>query len=488
MKSLHWFRADLRLLDNPALTQACRDGSRGVHAVFCISPEQWMKHDWAPARVDFLLRNLKDLSARLAQRGIPLHVITTRSFADQPRSILRLMRETGCHALYANREYEWNEVRRDRQVHRLLKDEGLPCHWVHDQVLRAPGTVLTGKGEPYTVYSPFRRKVIDFLQQEDGVTPLPEPAGAAGPVREGDPVPSQLPGFHCPEHISRLWPAGERTALETLASCLKGKLSAYKEERDSPAADATSRLSPALALGLLSPRVVLDRATRANRGLYHKGNPGLDTWINQLLWREFYRHVMHGFPRVSRNRSFRPEGEYIPWRDAPTELDAWREGRTGVPIVDAGMRELAGSGWMHNRLRMITAMFLSKNLLIDWREGEAHFMRHLVDGDLANNNGGWQWSASTGTDAAPYFRLFNPWTQGKRFDPEGRYTKTWLPELADVPAEALHDPTALQLCRPKGYPPPIVDHSFSRDRAIRVFRLALQQGKEHSKQRAKAGG
>jgi deoxyribodipyrimidine photo-lyase len=230
-------------------------------------------------------------------------------------------------------------------------------------------------------------------------------------------------------------------------------------------------LSAYLAAGVISVRQCLHAVLSRNHGELDSGNPGAVVWINELLWREFYKHILVGFPRVSMGRAFRRDTEALPWRHAPDELAAWQQGRTGYPIVDAAMRQLLATGWMHNRLRMVAAMFLSKNLLIDWREGERWFMRHLIDGDLAANNGGWQWSASTGTDSVPYFRLFNPHSQSRRFDPEGRFLRQWLPELDALSDRQIHDPSSAgALFLPAGYPPPIVDLGMSRARALDAFR------------------
>ena len=242
--------------------------------------------------------------------------------------------------------------------------------------------------------------------------------------------------------------------------------------RDFPDSNATSRLSPYLAIGVISARRCLAEAREANRGRLDGGRAGPATWIGELVWREFYRHVLVGFPRVSMNRAFKPTTERLPWRYDETLFRAWCEGRTGFPIIDAGMRQLAGTGWMHNRLRMIVAMFLSKDLFIDWRWGERHFMRHLVDGDLASNNGGWQWSASTGTDAAPYFRLLNPWLQSRRFDPDGEFIRRWVPELCGVSPRVLHNPAMLARARQSGlaYDPPVCDHAAAGRNVIQAFK------------------
>ncbi|HAL67580.1 MAG TPA: deoxyribodipyrimidine photo-lyase, partial [Pseudomonas sp.] len=226
-----------------------------------------------------------------------------------------------------------------------------------------------------------------------------------------------------------------------------------------------------LAAGVISPRQCLHAALAHNRGEFDSGSSGVQTWINELLWREFYKHILTGYPQVSRHRAFRAHTEALPWRNAPKEFEAWQQGRTGFPIIDAAMRQMLATGWMHNRLRMLTAMFLSKNLLIDWRLGERHFMRHLIDGDLAANNGGWQWSASTGTDSVPYFRIFNPVSQSQRFDPKGRFIRQWVPELQDIDDKNIHDPGKCHgLIDANLYPSPIVDLHSSRQRALQAFK------------------
>ena len=267
-----------------------------------------------------------------------------------------------------------------------------------------------------------------------------------------------------------LWPAGEKEARRRLDTFADEQISYYKNERDFPAKPGTSQLSAYLAAGVVSPRQCLHAALQSNQGEFESGNIGAITWINELLWREFYKHILVGYPRVSRHRAFRPETEALAWRDAPEDLAAWKEGRTGFPIIDAAMRQLLETGWMHNRLRMVVAMFLTKNLLIDWREGERFFMHHLVDGDLAANNGGWQWSSSTGTDAAPYFRIFNPVTQSEKFDSEGVFIKHWLPELAELNKKEVHNPASRRWPVWRGrLPAPIVDLKKSRERALAAF-------------------
>ena len=265
--------------------------------------------------------------------------------------------------------------------------------------------------------------------------------------------------------------AGEQAAQQRLSIFTAAAIDGYLDQRDFPAKPGTSQLSAYLAAGVISVRQCLHAALAANQGEFDSGKPGVITWINELLWREFYTHILVGYPKVSRHRAFKPETEALAWRNAPKDLLAWQQGRTGFPIIDAAMRQLLATGWMHNRLRMIVAMFLTKNLLIDWREGERFFMQHLVDGCLAANNGGWQWSASTGTDSVPYFRVFNPVSQSKKFDPNGDFIRRWVPELKHLSAKEIHQPKLLSgLFGTEDYPKPIVDLSTSRLRAIEAFK------------------
>jgi deoxyribodipyrimidine photo-lyase len=256
-----------------------------------------------------------------------------------------------------------------------------------------------------------------------------------------------------------------------LQTFIEHRIRNYQTTRDFPGLDATSRLSVYLTSGILSVRQCLHAAIVANQGHMAEGDGGIATWISELIWRDFYHHILVGYPRVSRHQPFKLATNRIAWRDAPEDLHAWQTGQTGFPIIDAAMRQLNQTGWMHNRLRMVVAMFLTKNLLIDWRHGERWFMQHLIDGDLAANNGGWQWSASTGTDAVPYFRIFNPVSQSKRFDPDGEFIRQWVPELARVDDKHIHDPHSAKDKRyaALAYPQPIVDLPASRERALDAF-------------------
>lgn len=473
MRALVWFRSDLRLDDNPALHAACARSDSGVVAVFVVTPAQWRAHDWAPVKVDFVRRTLEGLSSALAERNIALRILTVPEFSGVPRAILKVAQVSGCDALCLNEEYEVNERRRDAAVTELFRAEIGEVFAFTDQCVFRPGMIRTGEGRFYTVYSPFKRAWYKAYESDrDSATPLGKPKKQPEMIGSPDVVAKSVEGYEdIPAH-ARGWEAGERVACRKLDTFLANRIDVYKDERDFPGIDATSVLSPYLACGAISLRRCVHEAVRWNGGKLDKGSPGAAHWISELIWREFYKHILVGFPRVSMHRAFNLSTEGLKWAENEEHLRAWQDGRTGVPIVDAAMRQLVQTGWMHNRLRMIAAMFLTKNLFIDWRHGERFFMRHLIDGDLAANNGGWQWSASTGTDAAPYFRIMNPYSQSKRFDPAGTFIRRYVPELSRIEGETVHDPSQLPpMARARiDYPDPIVDVSATRERAIEAFR------------------
>lgn len=470
MPSLMWFRSDLRVRDNRALHEACAGSRGGVVAVFLLTPAQWRDHDWGPPKAGFVLRSLRSLARELARLNISLKVRTVPRFEGVPAALLELCREVGAERVWFNIEYEVNELTRDDAVRDALEREGVGVRACHDQTIVPVHDIRTKSGGFYTVYTPFRKAWEGVAEDRDLWTPVPAPGKQAELDVEPDEVPEWVEGFGDADIDWDLWPAGEDAAGERLDRFVRTDLDDYAERRDHPSADATSELSPYLAAGVISARTCAHAAVERNRGRLGGGEGGAVKWVQELAWRDFYRHVLIGFPRVCRHRAFRPAvDEGVAWSYDEAAFDAWREGRTGFPIVDAAMRQLAATGWMHNRLRMIAAMFLTKDLLIDWRWGERHFMRTLVDADLANNNGGWQWSASVGTDAAPYFRVYNPTTQGERFDEDGAFVRAHVPELAGLDAPAIHDPSPLERAR-LGYPEPVVDHARARDRAIAAFK------------------
>ncbi len=474
---LVWFRNDLRAVDHHALTAACAagGGGEGVVALYVRSPGDWQRHDDAPVKIDLIRRSLVTLRASLERLNVPLLVREAKAHADVPEVVAAVAKEVKASEVHWCIEYPLNERRRDEATAARLKTLGVRVVEHHDQVVMPPGSVLTGEGRAFTVFTPFKRAWMKRVEEAGGIKLAPKPQKQPSMACPSDPE-SHLAAW--PEAASAmpasLWPAGEPEALRRLDAFVSNPagLKRYMANRDFPALDGTSTLSPYLAIGAISPRQCIAAAAEANEGRLDSGLEGAATWISEVVWREFYRQVMAAFPRVSYGRAFKPAADRIRWTDNPALLQAWKDGRTGVPIVDAGMRQLAATGWMHNRVRMIVAMYLSKDLFQNWREGERHFMSNLVDGDFAQNNGGWQWSASTGTDAAPYFRIFNPVLQSRRFDAEGTYIRRWVPELRSIEGEAIHDPGELPpLARARlDYPPLLVEREASRARVMEAFR------------------
>ncbi len=469
MRHLVWFRNDLRISDHPALHAATGDGE--TIACFCICTAQWRCHDMGDRRIAFQQRALQALAEDLAALNIPLKVLHTPEFADVPAALVDLSRTLDIGAVHFNDEYPLNERRRDDAVAAALGAAGIDVNRHTADTIFAPGKLLTAEGKPYTVFSPFYRQWRARLENEMGaVAPAPSPQPDLN--LPADAIPGQWDGV--PDELdAQRWPASESAAQTALFKFVDERITVYKDTRDLPAVAGTSGLSAHLAIGTLSARACVAAALTL-KAAEPRADTGVEKWIAEIAWRDFYRHIVALFDHVNYGFAFRREYDRLQWRQAPDELAAWQQGETGYPLVDAGMRQLNATGWMHNRLRMVTAMFLTKHLLIDWREGERYFMRQLVDGDFPSNNGGWQWSASVGTDAAPYFRIFNPATQGERFDADGTFVKQWIPELRAVPAKQLFKaPVPRQgelLDASAEYPQPVVDHKAARERALAFFK------------------
>mgnify|MGYP005811446973 CR=1 FL=1 len=465
---LIWFRQDLRIHDHAALWHATQQGPCIALAV--LSPEQWQLHQDARIKTDFYLRRLKFLKQQLQQLNIPLIILNIPLWEDLAPEILNLCQALQIESLHANIEVGVNELERDAQVQQLLQQQQIRVELYHDRTLFPLGSIRNQSNQPYQVYSAFKKKCYERLILDVPVC-YPE-------IETQDPIqlPTELTDFdlekfsadYVVEHAAQLWSAKNRTALDLLDDFIEDKMAHYKTDRDLPAVDGTSRLSPYLNIGILSIRQCMQALFQD--GYFQIEDLGQQTWLDELLWREFYLQTLFDFPRVSKHQPFKQNTNNIQWRNAPEDLAAWQKGQTGIPIVDAGMRQMLATGWMHNRVRMITAMFLCKNLLIDWRLGESWFMQHLIDGDLAANNGGWQWCASTGMDAVPYFRIFNPVSQSLKFDPNGDYIRKWVPELAHLDAKSIHEPYAKNPDLELDYPKPIVDLKASRVRAIEAFK------------------
>ena len=463
---LVWFRADLRLHDNIALAAACRSQDARVLALFIATPEQWREHGMAPRQAAYLRAHLNALQQGLAEKGIPLIYEEVSDFAAQSDKVQQICDAHNVTHLFYNYQYEFNEQQRDRQLENRLTT--VVCQGFDDSVMLAPGSVMTGNHEMYKVFTPFKNAYLKRLKEG-----LPECVAAPAARGEALTVSAEINVDYPqrdfdPDHF----PPTEKAAIAQLRQFCKQQAAEYEAQRDFPTIEGTSRLSACLALGVLSPRQCLHRLL-AEQPLALDGGPGA-VWLNELIWREFYRHLMTYHPDLCKHRPFIRWTDKVQWQQDDARLQAWQNGQTGYPIVDAAMRQLNETGWMHNRLRMIVASFLVKDLLIDWRAGERYFISQLIDGDLAANNGGWQWAASTGTDAAPYFRIFNPTTQGQRFDATGEFIRQWLPELADVPGKSIHEPWvwADKTGETLDYPRPIVDHKQARVATLAAYEAA----------------
>ncbi|WP_110687712.1 deoxyribodipyrimidine photo-lyase [Salinicola aestuarinus] len=463
---LVWFRNDLRTIDNTALTAAAQKGP--VIGVFLATRRQWRDHGHGAGKISFIHRGVAELSRALDALNIPLLYRDIEDFDAAPEALLEIAREHEVQTLHFNREYVLNERRRDEAVTDHCQQAGITVHDYTDLIAFDPGTLLTGKDEYYKVFTPFSKAWHQKVTAEQLL--LREvPDKQQKPGVQGDRIPA-LPKKDQSSIVGdERWPVGEEAAADRLERFLQARGKRYEEDRNFPAIAGTSELSAYLSTGMISYRQCCQAVMANNGGHLADGDAGLTSWVNELVWREFYQHIAFGFPRVVIGRPFQLETENLKWHQNDEAFDAWCKGKTGYPLVDAAMRQLIATGWMHNRLRMVTAMFLSKHLLIDWRRGEQFFLDHLVDGDFASNNGGWQWAASTGTDASPYFRIFNPTTQSQRFDPDGAFIAEWVPELAELPSKSRHQPSDNER-RSTGYPQAIVDHKRARERALEAFK------------------
>lgn len=468
-----WFRRDLRLEDNPALNAAVETG-RPILPLYILDEAASGRRPGAAA-LWWLDKSLRALDASLRERGGRL--ILRRG--DSEAELRRLIGETGASQVFMNRLFEPDASARDADIAYALGGEGVVCHRFNGSLLSRPGAVLTGTGRPYKVFTPFLKALMQAAPAH-GRTPAPrlistpaEPASDSIDAWRLHPsAPDWSTGFD--------WSPGEAGAASALGDFLDRSLDGYATDRDVPERHATSRLSPHLHWGEIGPwRVVQEaRAAAARRSA---AAASVEKFIAEIGWREFSAHLLHHFPYMA-DRALRPEFDAIPWRADPAGLEAWRRGRTGYPLVDAGMRQLWATGWMHNRIRMVAASFLVKHLLIDWREGEAWFRDTLVDADHASNVQNWQWVAGCGADAAPWFRIFNPVLQGRKFDPEGRYVRRWVPEIRGLPDRWIHAPwTAPAAVLAEAgvrlghtYPGPIVDHAQARLRALGALRTLAE--------------
>ena len=461
---IHWFRRDLRVEDNTALAAAARDGSH-VIPVFILDDHYGGDHGIGPARFSFLRESLEALSSRLAALGGRL-VLRPGPAA---RALPELLRETGASAVYANSEIGPYPQARDAQAAVAVADAGARLRLFADELLVEPGDLLSGRSEPLRVFTPFWNRWREAEKRD----PIPAPAHLESPPVRSVPIEKVRAWKNLPEQPLRP-KGGEVQAGRTLDAFVESRLAVYAADRDAPARNGTSVLSPHLHFGTISARTLRARVLGASGD----GSSGDSArrFLSELAWREFFHHLLFHFPEVA-VRSFRPEFDRVEWREDPDALAAWKAGLTGYPFIDAGMRQLSRMHWMHNRARMAVASFLTKDLRIHWSAGERWFAHELADANLANNNGGWQWVAGSGADAAPFFRIFNPVLQGRKFDARGEYVTRWVPELSRVPSSKIHEPWTMTAeeqqeagCHiGRDYPAPIVDHAQARRDALELF-------------------
>lgn len=448
--SIFWFRRDLRLDDNAGLYHALR--SKCPVLPLFIFDRNILDDlpDKRDARVEFIHRAVSDLKKRLEEMGSALLVRQGKPEEIWPE----LLRELDIAAVYTNHDYEPYAIERETTVQRLLAQENIPLHTFKDHVIFEKNEVLKDDGSPYTVFTPYSKKWLLKLQTQQRTVPdeTGQPTAQSFYLTS---YPTEKYFFNLLKINTKWSIANSQWSMAELgfepagiefppASVARGLIRTYDKTRDIPSIAGTSRLGVHFRFGTISIREKARHAQHLN-----------DTYLNELIWRDFYSQILAHFPHVV-GSPFRPQYDRVEWRDAPEDLEKWKAGRTGYPIVDAGMRELNATGYMHNRVRMIVASFLSKHLLLDWRLGEAYFAQKLLDFDLASNSGGWQWAAGCGTDAAPYFRIFNPSEQTKKFDPEHKYIRRWVPEFG----------TPL-------YPMPMVEHTFARERCLATYKRAL---------------
>ena len=471
--SIWWIRRDLRLSDNHTLNAAI-NYSEQVVPLFIIDPKLVSSERVGSKRLEFLWGGLAELDRSLRERGSrlvirkgsPLEILTT------------VIDECGASKIFAEADYSAYARQRDKKI-----AQNLPLVLMGSPGVSAPGQVLKLDGSPYTVFTPYKKRWLsEVLPLDSDILPVPEQIKSPDKLF-GEDISNRL---NSADTIGFL--PGENEALQRLQRFTRidnGAIFMYSAERDRMDLEGTSKLSPYLKFGMISAsRAVSNAVELIDSVPGGTAQKGAGTWLNELIWRDFYFSIMYHFPFVA-NKSFRADLRNIRWVNSKWEFEQWYQGRTGYPVVDAGMRQLAQTGWMHNRARMITASFLVKDLLIDWRWGEAWFMKQLIDGDPAANNGGWQWTAGTGTDAAPYFRIFNPVTQGIKFDPSGVYIRRWVPELQNVPDKYIHKPWEMPVdtqlscgCRiGTDYPEPLVDHIFARQRALETYKTAKVQNR-----------
>jgi len=465
---LVWLRRDLRAVDNTALNAAIESGDPVV-ALFVSTPAQWRDHHMSPRQADLIYRRLHALSHELAELNISLLYQEADDFGEAAKCVAALAQQLSANEVLVNQEYEVNELHRDSLTCDLLFEQSIGWKSFDDKCIVPAGTLLNKQGQYFKVFTPFKKAWLQRVTipqiSSTKKAPVVKLNESILPLLWNESQP-----FNYPRESSEPWSSDFETIRSELRAFCHQRVDDYDEQRDFPAIDGTSALSPYLAIGALSARQCMARLyAQSDMGNLSQG---AQTWLSELIWREFYQHLLTFEPKLCKGMSFLDWGAGIQWWQDQEKFTLWCRGETGYPIVDAAMRQLNQTGWMHNRLRMIVASFLTKDLHIDWRWGERYFMSQLIDGDYAANNGGWQWCASTGCDGQPYFRIFNPITQGERFDAKGEFIRHWIPELSSVPEKYIHAPWLWSGVNSVLYPSPIVDHKAEREVTLEMYKKA----------------
>ncbi|ANZ22513.1 deoxyribodipyrimidine photolyase [Buchnera aphidicola (Diuraphis noxia)] len=469
-KNLIWFRNDLRLYDNIALYEACKSDEDKVVGIFIATPQQWISHSISIRKISFIYHHIISLKKALFKLNIILHYHESTDFLHSIKYLIDFCKNHKINNLFYNYEYEINERNRDLLAKKKLSEHNIFMKGFHSNLLISNQYIKNRKNATYKVYSFFKKEIVKNLYKN-----IPQCVSVPKKRKSDRDCFTNSFSFKklTYQFNETIFPVGEQSAINRLTYFCSNKIQEYSSKRNFPILNYTSMLSPYLSSGIISSRCCLMMLLKL------KNNSLLNimsncAWFNQILWREFYYHLLIGFPILSKCQSLVKWENNIDWNNNVKHFQSWKEGNTGYPLIDAGMRQLNKLGWMHNRLRMITSSFLVKNLLINWREGEKYFISNLIDGDLALNNGGWQWSASIGTDSMPYIRSFNPYLQSKKFDKSGDFIKKFIPELNVVPRKYIHQPhewskkTNYKL----DYPHPIINYDDSRKKFLLAFHQA----------------
>lgn len=487
MNVLHWFRSkDIRQEDNRGLhaaSQKAKDGGGSLITMYLLSPKDMEWHGASSARSDFILESLRILKEQLQQKNIPLAIVIANERNEKIQKVMDFVKENDVSHIYANMEYEVDELRRDVHLaEALLDEENIALDILHDQTVVVPGTVTNASGGPRKVFTPYHRDWLEKVKSDPSLlhtVPPPEPNNQKSAEQfkqhfythiPNVPQSKQFSSQKEQDHIRKLWPPGNEAGMKRLAAFLGKKVSKYAEHRSEPAGDPSSRLSPYFSSGVISVREVLQKTKEANGGAhFDEGDPGIGSWVREIVFREFYRQVMVITPHISMNLPQNMKFDFVQWKEDEVGWKKWCEGKTGVPFIDAGMRQLNSEAYMHNRLRMNTSSYLRANLLIDYRKGERYFAEHLIDWDLSNNTLGWE----------PSYTFFNPVTQAEKYDRNGDYIRKWIPELKSLEGGrggaifAPHERLTKEEFDKLDYPRPYVDFAESASRAKAAYKRGL---------------